>query len=258
MRAYTALTKAKVNAILKAMKINLYKYALHLLYPLKCQICKAKLEVENTRHICIHCRRKIKINLPPFCLKCGKSRTQGLSDTTCRECKENRYLFDRAWAVSIYEGVIKECLLLFKYRKKRRLLKLFSELACNFMERFIDYQPIDLISAVPLSKNKMRQREFNQSGLLAREIGGEFKKTVLNDNLIKIKDTPSQVTLSGAKRRLNLTGAFKAKEPRLFKDKNILLIDDVFTTGSTLNECSEVLKKAGAKKVYALALARGS
>ncbi len=216
------------------------------------------MEVENTWHICLHCRRKIKINLPPFCLKCGKPRTQGLSDTTCGECKENRYLFDRAWAVSIYEGVIKECLHLFKYRKKRRLLKLFSELTCNFMERFIDYQSIDLISAVPLSKSKMRQREFNQSGLLAREIGGKFKKTVLNGNLIKIKDTPSQVALSGAKRRLNLIGAFKVKEPRLFKDKNILLIDDVFTTGSTLNECSEVLKKAGAKKVYVLALARGS
>lgn len=239
------------NSILKAM-INLF-------YPLRCQVCGVGLEPDNKRHICLNCYKEIRINAPPFCIKCGRPiKIKGSKQLDCHNCKNRSFYFNRAWAACKYENVIKECLHSFKYKRKLHLLRLLSELMHNFTKEFIEIDKIDLLCAVPLSRSKLREREFNQSQLLAEEIAKKFNKKISKNNLRKVVPTPAQAKLKRDERLSNLKNVFKIKEPSLFKGKSILLIDDVFTTGSTMNECSRVLKETGAKKIYGLVLARGN
>ncbi len=241
------------------MMYSILKSLINLFYPLKCQICKTKLYPENIWHICRNCMHKIRINLPPHCKRCGRTISFNLSNKQiCNECNNSEFYFDRAWVVCEYKDVIKECIHLFKYNKKIRLLNLLSKLMHNFIESFINIDKIDIITAVPVHKSKLRAREFNQSQLIAESIAKRFNKPIIKENLNKIKSTPAQVQLNRNKRLSNLKDAFKVKDISTYKNKTVLLIDDVLTTGSTINECAKVLKEAQANKVYALVLARGN
>jgi len=113
-----------------------------------------------------------------------------------------------------------------------------------------------MIMAVPLHPKRLREREFNQSILLAREISKALKLPLILNNLQRIRWTRPQIELKGKERLMNVKGAFTLRDPKEVKGKSILLIDDVYTTGATVQECSKVLKKAGAEKIYVLTLAR--
>jgi len=117
-------------------------------------------------------------------------------------------------------------------------------------------EPVDLIIPIPLTRKRLLERGFNQSLLLAKELGIRTGLKVKGDILIKVKETPPQTSLGSKERRSNLKGAFFLKEPSLVFGKRVLLVDDVFTTGSTLREAFYVLKQAGAKTVMAVTLAR--
>ena len=128
------------------------------------------------------------------------------------------------------------------------------------MHTFIrDYQlPIqhlDFIIPIPLHKSRLREREFNQAEILGQEVAGEFKKKVLTDALIRVKPTQTQTELAFGERCQNVKESFVITKPELIKDTNLLLIDDVLTTGATSNEVAKCLKSAGAKKILLLTLA---
>ena len=125
----------------------------------------------------------------------------------------------------------------------------------DFAHNFLDMKNIDLILPVPLSSVKLRQRQFNQAKLLAESLSGTFSKELKDSLLIKIKPGPAQVNLSRVERLKNVQGVFKVKNAEALKDKNVLLVDDVFTTGATANECAKVLLEAGAKRIDVFALA---
>jgi ComF family protein len=110
---------------------------------------------------------------------------------------------------------------------------------------------------VPLHKKKLRWRGFNQSAEIARELSFTLGGQLHEDALEKIKETPDQVTLQQDERKENLLGAFQLKNPAFVRGKKILLVDDVFTTGATMEECAKVLKQAGAREVWGVAIARG-
>jgi competence protein ComFC len=126
----------------------------------------------------------------------------------------------------------------------------------NFARKFLDMQSIEMIIPVPLHSTKLRQRQFNQAELLAKSLSKAFSKELNNKLLLKIKPAPAQVDLSGAKRLKNVRGTFKVKNTDSLKNKNLLIVDDVFTTGATVNECAKMLTDAGANRVEVLALAR--
>jgi ComF family protein len=115
---------------------------------------------------------------------------------------------------------------------------------------------IDLIVPIPLHKTRLRQRGFNQALLLASGIGKRFHIPLSYDNLVRLRATRPQVELSGEERIKNVAGAFSLVRPRDVRSKTIILVDDVFTTGATMNECAAVLKDAGAAHVMALTVAR--
>ncbi len=172
------------------------------------------------------------------------------------------YPLSKIQAVGLYEGTLREAIHLFKYEKKKSLAKPLGDLLIKHLEETCPragkeggLEKIDFVIPVPLHSKKLREREFNQSGLLARLVGRHFRKPVLEGNLIRKKTTTPQFELDRKERLKNVKGAFAIKRREEVKGKNLLLIDDVRTTGATLKECHKVLRRAGAKEIHMLTLA---
>uniref|UniRef100_A0A7V3JAM6 ComF family protein n=1 Tax=candidate division CPR3 bacterium TaxID=2268181 RepID=A0A7V3JAM6_UNCC3 len=202
---------------------------------------------------------------PKKCVGCGK---EGI--WLCKDCYAQILLkglpfirltgdLDGVVCGSVFEGILREAIHVFKYEGVKELATPLSRLlAQRFRETGLDFGRVSLIP-VPLSKRKELERGFNQAGLLAEAVGKKLGFGVLAGVLIKTKDTVSQTELKGEERKENVKGSFDfVGEKRLVKGKVLCLVDDVMTTGSTLNECARVLKKAGAKAVWGLVVAKGS
>jgi len=159
---------------------------------------------------------------------------------------------------SVFEGILREAVHVFKYEGARELAWPLSRLLVQrFKQSGLDFGQA-ILAPVPLSNRKELERGFNQAGLLAEAVGKELNLEVLTGVLVKTKDTVSQTELKAEERKKNVKGSFDfIGEERLIKGKTILLVDDVMTTGSTLNECARVLKEAGAKAVWGMVLAKG-
>lgn len=117
---------------------------------------------------------------------------------------------------------------------------------------------VEMILPVPLHKKRLKEREFNQSALLAKQIAKKSASLLMLNTLIRKKNTLPQVGLSAKARKKNIRNAFKVLDPKAVKGKRLMLVDDVFTTGATAQECSKVLKKAGAKEVHVVTLTHGT
>jgi len=229
-----------------------------LIYPNCCPACKSRISGGKKEHlICGRCREDIEKNLPPFCSSCGRHLDYtGAGKNICRECLNAKFHFDRAFSPCAYKGTVKKLIHEFKYNGKDYL----GEPLAGLMNEFIrDYRlPIeymDFIVPIPLYKSRLREREFNQAGVLSEHIAGEFGKKVLTDILLRTRRTKSQTELSPEERRLNVEGSFGVKDAAPVKGANILLVDDVLTTGATLDEASRVLKQNGAGIIVAMTLA---
>ncbi|TET06759.1 MAG: ComF family protein, partial [Candidatus Atribacteria bacterium] len=149
------------------------------------------------------------------------------------------------------------CIHLFKYYGEKKLAKPLGKLMVDYLLKNDEFKKkVDLIIPVPLHKNDLKKRGFNQSVLLGKVIGDYFSVPVGEKVLIKKKSTPFQVNLSKKEREKNILRSFSVEKPEEIKGKNILILDDVFTTGSTVEECAKGLKEARAKNIYVLTLAR--
>jgi len=223
-----------VCAILDAMGTislkDLTLAAIDLVYPATCQICHVKLKFSNKDFLCQECLSQIIYAQPLPFMSYGQ-----------------KFHFNKVWSACIYEGVIKECIHLLKYKKKLCLSKFLSNLLCDFTSKYVGIKRFDLIAAVPLNRATLQERGFNQSYILAKALSDKFNMPVCNA-LKKIKPTLSQSTLTKQQRQLNIKDGFCLNKCNI-KDKSLLLVDDVFTTGSTVNECSKALIEAGAKKL---------
>jgi ComF family protein len=219
---------------------------LDLIAPTECKIkgCNSPLKW-NERYICSLCLNKIRPIEPPYCSKCGKPINEG---RICVECQRMRKYFSYARVYGRYEGVLKEAIHLFKYEKKRVLSNVLGELLDNIFDGKSD---IHHIVPVPLSKKRKRERGFNQTELLARVLSRKRGIPIFL-GLLKVVDTPPQVGLPLRERKKNLKDSFVCKE--YLNGNSVVLIDDVITTGATVNECSKALLKAGAKRIFVLAL----
>jgi len=218
-----------------------------LFLPADCKVCKGPLEY-NESYICNRCLSRIEQIQPPFCNRCGKP----CKTTFCSECQKKRRYFKRAREYGVFEGVLKEAIHIFKYEKKEGISNALGDLMCRTLDNLS--WNVDYIVPVPLHKKKERERGFNQTRLLAEFI--KRKRNIpLFDGLIKKINTPSQVGLSYEERRKNLVDSFSLRNKEKIKDKSILLIDDVMTTGTTVDECSKILMEGGAKDVFVLCLA---
>jgi len=230
---------------------------INLLYPSICRICSKKIDDFN-RNICPYCVKKIKERLPPFCAKCGRQlRGYAESIYTCADCGRDAPHFDRAWSACCYEDTLKNLIHDFKYKKITSLSKDFTALTVNFMKKYNAGKDCQMVISVPMHPDRLFKREINHSDILARDLGRALKIPYSKNILMKIKNTSLQSKLKREARMKNLSSSFSLKNSLIVLDKNILLVDDLFTTGSTVNECSKVLKDAGARYVEVITLARG-
>jgi ComF family protein len=194
---------------------------------------------------------------------------QECEDHLCGRCIKKQMPFSSARSIGVYEGVLLDAIHRFKYNGKNSLSKALVKIMASAIgmqrHRNIAFEKTsgailssspDLIVPVPLHKTRLKERGFNQSLLLAKGLARIYHLPIDYLNLKRIRATDHQVNLKGKDRLVNVKGAFAVKDRDAFKGKKVLLIDDVYTTGATISECSKVLKKAGAKEVNVLTLAR--
>ncbi len=214
----------------------LAKNFINLFYPLHCLACNNRLEAQSEFHLCGRCVSSIKTNaMPPFELE----RSSVMAYSAC-----------------LYEGTMKGLIRSFKYKGRIALANIFAEIMINYIRDNPEIADVDIITAVPLYKTRLREREFNQSLLLADKIAKEFGIPAKH-TLEKIRKTKYQNELPKSERLINLKGAFRVYANADIERKSILLIDDVMTTGATLNECADALLSGGADSVICFTLARG-
>lgn len=224
---------------------------LNILFPETCPVCKNAATDHETAPICSDCWQAVSPYKGPMCQRCGKPLVSDVS-TICGECLEDGPAFSCARSFGLYEGVLKKAISLLKFYGIKRLSKPLSDIILH-----IEMPRVDAVLPVPLHEKRLRQREYNQSALITKYLAKSLGIEVLLNCLVKIRDTAPQVGLSSKDRRKNIKGAFDIKQRELIKGKNIMLVDDVVTTGATVRECSRVLKKAGAENIYVITLAHG-
>jgi len=254
------LTNPDLIAIIdKRMLKSLLKTIAEIIYPATCNACKTKLKNKPTidNFVCLECWQKAKRNLPPFCYRCGRHlNANNLTKNICPSCVKREHYFDRAFSPCVYEGIMKKLIYEFKYNNKDYLGLPLSKFMIDFIKEYsLPIELMDFIIPIPLHKSRLREREFNQAQLLSNYIAAEFKRIILPGALKRIRNTKSQTELSDKERLSNIRESFSVDDGHDMKNKNILLVDDVFTTGATTSEAAFTLKEAGANIVFVLTLA---
>ena len=228
---------------------------IQFLLPPQCPCCEKFLE-EGQQGFCANCLSEIRWIEPPFCSVCGIPFISGGTENhPCGGCLTHRKYFTMARALGAYEGSLQEAIHRWKYEGKTYLTPFFAKWMVEGLNRYWEPDSFGLLIPVPLHRQRLRERGFNQILLLVKEIsfrtGIPYRKTILQ----KKKPTIPQVTLSGLEREKGVKGAFHVIGGEELTGKSVLLVDDVYTTGATVNECSKMLRRGGAERVDVLTLA---
>ena len=220
---------------------------LDLMLPHRCPFCDSI----SKEPLCPECTDAVRFISPPFCIACGVPfKSDSIKNHTCGECMKKKRHFSWARGVLIYNDASAKAIHRFKYNKDTT----FSKALGSIISRYHDLEGFDVLIPVPLHIDRLRERGFNQSLLLARAVGKRNRIPVDPFALKRTRWTEPQVNLSGKERKINVKGAFEVQGN--VRGRSILLIDDVYTTGATVGECSKVLRKNGAREVCVLKLAR--
>jgi len=228
-----------------------------VIFPPQCISCAAILQPITQKVFCSTCREKIKFLTGSLCPICGITFPDSPSAShLCGNCLENKPYFSYARAVAGYESIILNAIHQFKYGRDLSIGALLASLMADFSFPDLEFGDYSLIIPVPLHIKKLRKRGFNQSIILADALRKKWQIPVNFSLLKRSKFTLTQTGLNKKERERNIKGAFEVTDKTKIAGRNIILIDDVYTTGATLNECAKVLIKAGAQKVAVLTLAR--
>jgi ComF family protein len=230
---------------------------LNLVFPPFCTLCKDELTRVTAQGLCDDCLEGFHYINNPICTLCGAPFTsKTMENHPCSICTKDKIYFSEARSVVLYKGAARDAIKGFKYRSDTNLGTPLGSLFAAYSSPLLPIAQNTTVMPVPLHKNRLKERGFNQSLSLARAFAKVHKLRLDYLKLIRIKDTMPQVRLKGKERADNIKGAFKLKDNNSFKDSSILLVDDVYTTGATVKECSKVLIKGGAARVSVLTLAR--
>lgn len=227
-----------------------------MLYPPRCVLCYELLEEQDREAgICPGCRQRLPLIREPACKKCGKE----LSDETaeyCPDCGNGEHRYERGYALFTYTDEVRGAIVRFKYQNQRENGIWFAGQIAGRYEREIRRMKADALVPVPLYKRKERQRGFNQARLLAEEIG---KRTGLpvRELLVRRRGTAAQKELGREERFANLEDSFVLAPDAGSLPSAVILVDDIYTTGSTIDACAAILKKAGVRKIFFLTIAIG-
>ena len=224
----------------------LKRAALDLLFPRWCLGCGKEGD-----YICGDCRRGLPVIAPPVCSRCGRPQSQGVA---CHDWPDTPDGIDGIRSPFVFDGVIRRAVHELKYRNLRALASLLAGLLYEYL--VANPLPVDVLVPVPLHRKRLRERGYNQSALLAGELGRRCGLPVAVNGLARLRYAAPQARSAGvSERQRNVAGAFNCPDRR-FGGQRVLLIDDVSTSGATLNTCAGALKTAGAAQGWGLTLAR--
>jgi ComF family protein len=243
--------------------MNIFARLIDLIYPHRCAECRSFI-VHDTdgdgvacRNICFSCLANFHTLDSSHCTICGRPFASRAGDShVCETCLRRRPAFDTLGAPYLYEGSLTTVIHRFKYGGKRELVLSLGPLLSSFARAWAPAEKASLVMPVPLHPRRLRERGFNQSKLLAAYVARDLGTPLDFLSLRRVRYTIPQTGLRKTERRKNVRRAFGLERPERVSGKRVLLVDDVATTGNTLNECARVLLKAKAEKVSALVLAR--
>lgn len=229
---------------------------LDLLYPPGCPFCQEK---QWHHEICLSCRQEVPVIESPFCLCCGtslNSQANSREQAYCQDCSRRKFAFDNGRSLWIHQGRVMSALYLYKYKNCRMYGKIFAREWADKLKQQLMFWDVEVIIPVPIHPKRKRKRGFNQADILATELsnctGIPYQAHVMH----RIRDTKPQKGLSARGRLRNLDGAFGLSR-KWQPCSRVLLVDDIYTTGSTLHYMAKLLKKAGVQKVFFLTVSIG-
>ncbi|MCR5618483.1 MAG: ComF family protein [Lachnospiraceae bacterium] len=224
-----------------------------LLYPSRCPVCDRPVWPASER-ICLSCLKTLKPVNNSFCEKCGKKMGEGSG--LCSDCGRIKHVFARNRGAFEY-GSLSKAMYRYKYLGRREYADIFAKLTYSQLKDYVYLSGADIIAAVPVSKKKLLKRGYNQAGELAKGISDLSGIPYFEGALLRVRDTAPMKLLSPSERQKNLKNAF-ISNANVVKSKRVLLVDDIYTTGSTMDACSRALFDAGAENVFCMTVASGT
>ena len=229
--------------------------ALDALFPRRCAVCDTVLPFGGGK-ICASCAEKLVPVRDPRCMKCGRMLYSNSAEY-CRDCADVKHAFDRAVSAFVYNDAMQESIFRYKYGGRKEYADFYAETMAQYLGKEIRSFKADALIPVPLHKSRLRKRGFNQSALIARKLGKILDIDVAEKLVERVKRTSPQKNLNREERRKNLKRAFKISKNDV-KLTRVIIVDDIYTTGSTVDEIALLLRAAGVREVYVATLCSGS
>lgn len=226
--------------------------AISFIYPSQCKVCEEYLSLNAKPYICLSCWKDIEYINPPWCEICGVPSDVNL----CDSCASRPPRYGKLRTITVYEKTIQHAIHLFKFEKRTSLRHSLVRLLLDNIPNDLNLQDYDYVLPIPIHKKRLRERGFNQSLLLAEGLEKATGLKVLKDALVRGKNTSPQSSLHKEARQTNILGAFELKNPDYIRSKQILVLDDVYTTGATVGEVVKILWDADPVDIDVLTLAR--
>lgn len=225
-----------------------------MLFPGRCPVCD-EIVMPKGKLICRECRPKLRYVSEPYCKKCGKPLALAEQEY-CGDCSRRRHVYDAGLALFCYQGEARKSVERFKFKNKREYAEFYAEEMVKRLGRQIAGWEAEVLVPVPVHRSRLRERGYNQAAVLAAKLSKRTGIPMDGHLLIKKKRTLPQKTLEEKERIKNVRDAFQTGK-NVVQYKKIIIVDDIYTTGSTADECAKVLKRCGAEKVYVLCLCTG-
>ncbi len=224
-----------------------------IVFPPRCPVCDEVIHVG--KDTCDDCRKKVVCIGEPVCKKCGKP-LENQRREYCSDCARKQHYFSQGKAVFVYQGEIRQSMYRFKYSNKREYAAYYAKEAARIYGGWIRRKQIEAIIPVPMYRCKEKGRGYNQAVVFAMALGERMQLPVEKRMVKRIRNTTPQKELNDVERKANLKKAFQLV-PDIVKYKKILIVDDIYTTGSTIDAVAEVLLQAGVEEIYFLCISIG-
>ncbi len=229
------------------------------LYPRRCPVCE-DIVMPKGQLVCKECEPKIPYVGACRCYRCGKELENGRQEY-CYDClrhlQKNDTYFNQGLAPLKYNSLMRQSMEKLKYSNKREYAEFFADCIIRVCGEAIKAWEAELLIPVPIHRRRMIKRGYNQAALIAKHLNKYLQLELREDVLVRIKNTKVQNKLNDKDRRKNVTGAFGISE-NVVQYKKVILVDDIYTTGSTISSCAQILKAAGAAQVYSVCACIGS
>ena len=229
------------------------------MYPPRCPVCDDILfENKSIKRpdVCLGCLKDIRIIKQPTCMRCGKQLEDEI-DEFCYDCTFKRFEFERGVAGFSYSKAMRRSMYAFKYNNRREYANFYSKVICEKYNKVIKSWDADVLIPVPLHRARFIKRGYNQAQVMAEAIGKKIGMEVDSKLLVRNKNTKPQKELTDKERCNNIENAFQISSNAI-KYKKVILVDDIYTTGTTINECAKVLKRNGVETVYFVSVCVGN